>query len=72
MNVIPETHRVYLITYLRLYDYNLHLDRQRRSVVYETMPKQKHNFYFPIVNFLFICSNIPTSSACAVYISQLI
>jgi hypothetical protein len=30
----------------------------------------KDDFSFPIVNFPFICSNIPTESAYGVYISQ--
>jgi hypothetical protein len=31
-----------------------------------------HDFIFPIVNFPFICSNIPAAPAYGVYISQLI
>ena len=43
-------------------------------MVYETIQKQKHDFNFPIVNFIFICMhyNISTAPACAMYISQLI
>ena len=33
---------------------------------------KRDDFNFPIVNFPFICSNIPAAPACGVYISQLI
>jgi hypothetical protein len=33
---------------------------------------KRDDFNFPIVNFPFICSNIPTASSYGVYISQLI
>ena len=33
---------------------------------------KRDDFHFPIVNFSFICSNIPAASAYGVYISQLI
>jgi len=33
---------------------------------------RKNDFNFPIMNFPFICSNIPTAPAYGVYISQLI
>ena len=33
---------------------------------------KRDNFNFPIVNFPFICSNIPAAPACGAYISQLI
>ena len=33
---------------------------------------KRDNFNFPIVNFPFICSNIPTAPAYRVYISQMI
>jgi hypothetical protein len=34
--------------------------------------RQKYDFYFPIANFPFICSNIPAPPTYGVYISQLI
>jgi len=37
-----------------------------------TMLDKRKNFNFPIVNFPFICNNIPAAPACEVYISQLI
>ena len=33
---------------------------------------KRYDLNFPIVNFPFICRNIPAASACGVYISQLI
>ena len=33
---------------------------------------KRYYFNFPIVNFLFICSNISAAPACEVYISHLI
>jgi hypothetical protein len=33
---------------------------------------KRDDFNFPIVNFLFMCSNIPAAPAYGVYISQLI
>jgi hypothetical protein len=33
---------------------------------------EKDDLNFPIVNFLFICSNIPTAPAYGIYISPLI
>jgi hypothetical protein len=41
------------------------------TVKNETLRQNKY-FNFPIVNFSFICSNIPETPAYGVYISQLI
>ena len=47
-----------------LINYSLHIDDVNLSCVLKKR--------FPIVNFRFICSNIPTAPAYGVYISQLI
>ena len=48
---------------------DLHLEIDRlRTKLYD----KRDDFNFPIVNFPFICSNIPATSAYGVYISQLI
>ena len=48
-------------------DLHLEIDNERRL---RTKPsdKERDDFYFPIVNFPFICSNIPAASAYGVYI----
>ena len=61
---------------LQLYLHASYLDRHLeinsenwlRTQLYD----KRDDFNFPIVNFPFICSNIPSASAYAVYISQLI
>jgi hypothetical protein len=47
-------------------------DWQWGAVKNETLRQKKDNFNFPIVNFPFICSNIPAAPAYGVYISQMI
>jgi hypothetical protein len=37
-----------------------------------TQPYDKRDVHFPIVNFAFLCSNIPVAPAYRIYISQLI
>jgi hypothetical protein len=39
-----------------------------RSKIYD----KRYDFNFPILNFPFICSNIPAAPACGVYISRLL
>ena len=49
---------------------DLHNDSewQLRTKLYD----KRDDFNFPIVNFPFICNNIPAAPACGVYLSQLI
>ena len=54
-------------SYLDLYLY-IDNDRRLKSKLYD----KRDDFNFPIVNFPFLSSNIPTSPAYGVYISQLI
>jgi hypothetical protein len=50
-------------------DLHLEIDSERRlrTKLYD----KRDDFYFPIVNFLFICNNISAAPAYEVYISQL-
>jgi hypothetical protein len=56
--------------YASFLDIHLQIDSERRlrTKLYD----KKDHFNFPIVNFPFICSNIPAAPAYGVYISQLI
>ena len=49
---------------------NLNFDTQERLQV--KLYDKRDNFNFPIVNFPFLCSNIPASPAYGVFVSQLI
>ena len=51
---------------------DLHLQIDREGRLRTKLYNKKDDFNFPIVNFPFICSNIPAAPAYAVYISQLI
>jgi hypothetical protein len=51
-------------------DLDLEIDSERR--LRTRLYDKRDYFNFPIVNFLFICSNIPAAPAYGVYISQLI
>jgi hypothetical protein len=51
-------------------DLNLEIDSEGR--LRTKLHDKRDDFNFPIVNFPFICSNIPTASAYGIYISQLI
>ena len=56
--------------YASFLDIHLQIDSEGRlrTKLYD----KKDHFNFPIVNFPFICSNIPAAPAYGVYISQLI
>jgi hypothetical protein len=49
---------------------DLHLDSEGR--LRTNLYGKRDDFNFPIVNFPFICSNIPAAPAYGVYISQMI
>jgi hypothetical protein len=51
-------------------DLHLEVDSERR--LRTKLSDKRDDFNFPIVNFPFICSNIPAAPAYGVYISQLI
>ena len=51
-------------------DLNLNFDTQERLQV--KLYDKRDDFNFPIVNFPFLCSNIPASPAYGVFVSQLI
>ena len=51
---------------------DLHLEIDNGGRLKTILYDKRDNFTFPIVNFPFISSNIPASSAYGVYISQLI
>ena len=51
---------------------DLHLEIDSEGRLRTKLYDKKDDFNFPIVNFPFICSNIPAASAYGVYISQLI
>ena len=51
-------------------DLHLEIDSERR--LRTKLYNKRDDFNFPIVNFPFICSNIPAAPAYGVYISQLI
>jgi hypothetical protein len=51
---------------------DLHLKRDCEGQLRTKLYNKRDDFSFPIVNFPFICSNIPAAPAYGVYISQLI
>ena len=51
---------------------NLHLEIDSEGRLRTNPYDKRDDFNFPIVNFPFICSNIPAAPAYGVYISQLI
>ena len=51
---------------------DLHLEIDNEGRIRTKLYDKKDDFNFPIVNFPFICSNIPAAPAYRVYISQLI
>ena len=51
---------------------DLHLDVDSESRLRTKQYDKRDDFNFPIVNFPFICSNIPAAPAYGVYISQMI
>jgi hypothetical protein len=51
---------------------DLHIEIDNEGRLRTKLYDKRVNFNFPIVNFPFICSNIPASPAYGVYISQLI
>ena len=52
--------------------HNLHLEIDSEGRLRTKLYDKRDDFNFPIVNFPFICSNIPAAPAYGVYISQLI
>ena len=50
----------------------MHLEIDRDGRLRTKLYIKRDDFNFPIVNFPFICSNIPAAAAYGVYISQLI
>jgi hypothetical protein len=51
---------------------DLHLEINNEGRLRTKLYDKRDDFNFPIVNFPFICSNIPAAPAYGVYISQLI
>ena len=51
---------------------DLHLEIDERGVLMTKLYDKRDDFTFKIVNFPFICGNIPSAPAYGVYISQLI
>ena len=51
---------------------DLHIEIDSEGWLRTKLYDKRDNFNFPIVNFPFICSNIPAAPAYGVYISQLI
>ena len=51
---------------------DLHLEIDREGRLRTKLYDKRDDFNFPIVNFPFICSNIPTAPAYGVYLSQMI
>ena len=51
---------------------HLHLEIDREGRLRTILYDKRDDFNFPIVNFPFICSNIPATPAYGVYISQMI
>jgi hypothetical protein len=51
---------------------DLHLEIDNEGRLRTKHCDNRDDFNFPIVNFPFICSNIPAAPTCGVYISQLI
>ena len=52
--------------------FDLHLEIDSEGRFRTKLYDKKDDFNFPIVNFSFICSNIPAAPAYGVYISQVI
>ena len=50
----------------------LHLENDNEGLLRMKLYDKRDDFNFPILNFPFICSNIPAAPAYGVYISQLI
>ena len=57
----------YIDRYVSYLDLHLEIDSEGRlrTKLYD----KRDDFNFPIVNFPFICSNIPAATACGVYLS---
>ena len=51
---------------------DLHLEIDSEGRLRTKLYDKRDDFNFPIVNFPFICSNIPAAPACGVYISHMI
>ena len=51
---------------------NLYLEIESEGRLRTNLYDKRDDFNFPIVNFLFICSNIPAAPAYGIYLSQLI
>ena len=51
---------------------DLHLEYDRNGVLSTRIYDKRDDFNFQVVNFPYLCSNIPSSPAYGVYISQLI
>jgi len=51
---------------------HLHFEIESEGRLRTKLHDKRDYFYFPIVNFPFICSNIPAAPAYGVYISQII
>jgi hypothetical protein len=54
------------------YDLDLHLEIDSEGRLRMKLYDKRDDFHFPIVNFPFVCSNIPAAPAYGVYISHLI
>ena len=59
-------------TYMSASYLDLHLEVDSEGRLRTKLYDKRDDFNFPIVNFTFICSNIPATPAHGVYISQLI
>jgi hypothetical protein len=57
---------------INMYSIGLHLDIDRDGRLKTKLYDKRDDFNFPIVNFPFICSNIPAAPAYGAYISQLV
>jgi len=57
---------------INIYSIGLHLDIDRDGRLKTKLYDKRDDFNFPIVNFPFICSNIPAAPAYGAYISQLV
>jgi hypothetical protein len=59
-------------TYRSASYFDLHLEMDNEGRLITKLYNKRDDFNFPIVNFPFICSNIPAAPAYGVYISQMI
>jgi hypothetical protein len=59
-------------TYRSASYFDLHLEMDNEGRLRTKLYDKRDDFNFPIVNFPFICSNIPAAPAYGVYISQMI